>query len=221
MRKEKRLITIREGVHGYIPCVRDRLSSRTAPKESSVDHFVPPFAISSKLVPILRVNVENRHSFFHRSAIGHLCGTSTALHLGEGSHEESMRLGRRSKGIWLMCPSHRNWCRAMYLFIESKPNSFSVLQFFQLRRDGSRCGVNLFGSLFSHSEREIGATLYTDFLWGTSSRILRDIWTELTFHTQLVWHHVWRACVDWKIMHFDSAPNARAADLILARTSCV
>ena len=73
--KGKRLSTKREGVHGYIPCVCDTLSSRTAPKESSFDHCVPLFAISSKLVPVLRVNVESRHSFFHCSAIGHLCGT--------------------------------------------------------------------------------------------------------------------------------------------------
>ena len=53
----------------------DTLSSRTAPKESSFDHCVPLFAISSKLVPVLRVNVESRHSFFHCSAIGYLCST--------------------------------------------------------------------------------------------------------------------------------------------------
>ena len=76
--KGKRLSTKREGGHGYIPCVCDTLSSRTAPKESSFDHCVPLFAISSKLVPILRVNVESRLSFFHRSAIGHLCGTSAS-----------------------------------------------------------------------------------------------------------------------------------------------
>ena len=76
--KGKRLSTKREGEHGYIPCVCDTLSSRTAPKESSFDHCVPLYAISSKLVPILRVNVESRHSFFHSSAIGHLCGTSAS-----------------------------------------------------------------------------------------------------------------------------------------------
>ena len=86
--KGKRLSTKREGEHGYIPCVCDTLSSRTAPKESSFDHCVPLFAISSKLVPILRVNVENRHSFFHSSAIGHLCGTCASWW---GNHEESMR----------------------------------------------------------------------------------------------------------------------------------
>ena len=149
-------------VHGYIPCVCDTLSLLTSAKESSFAHCVPLFAISSKLVPILRVNVESRHSFFHRSAIGHLCGTCaswcgeprwqkqyrtsekhsktrvfgsdqkhwktflpsriqrlTQKHskhwktflpsIRAGNHEESMRLGRRSKGIRLACPSHRNW----------------------------------------------------------------------------------------------------------------
>ena len=39
---------------------------------------------ASSYTNILRVNVENRHSFFHRSAIGHLLAP---LHLGVGSHE--------------------------------------------------------------------------------------------------------------------------------------
>ena len=39
---------------------------------------MPLFAISSQLVSILGVNVENSHSFFHRSALGHLCGTSAS-----------------------------------------------------------------------------------------------------------------------------------------------
>ena len=72
-------------MHGCIPCMCDTLSSRTAPKKSSSDHCMPRFAISSKLVLILGVNVKNRHSFFHRSAICHLCGTSALCILGRGA----------------------------------------------------------------------------------------------------------------------------------------
>ena len=54
------------------------LSSSTTPIKSSFDHCMPLFAISSKLVPILGVNVKNRHSFFQRFVISHLCGTSAS-----------------------------------------------------------------------------------------------------------------------------------------------
>ena len=43
-----------------------------------------------------------------------------------GSQEDSRRLGKRSKGMRLTCPSHRSWRRAMYLSIESKPSSVSI-----------------------------------------------------------------------------------------------
>jgi len=87
------------------------------------------------------------------------------LHLEKGSHDDSMHLGRRSKGMRLTCPSHRidvGQCWSVILIVNRiyKPNSFS--SFLALRCDGSRCGLNSFGSLFSHSERRMGVARYEE-----------------------------------------------------------
>ena len=88
------------------------------------------------------------------------------VHLGAGSHEESMRLppGETIKRHTRYdLPLHLR-AQAIVIDVEQcncssnlnptlSPDSY-------LRCDESRCGVDSFGSLFSRSEREIGATLY-------------------------------------------------------------